>query len=98
VRIGSSSLPLLPTTVSDRGYGTARSSRTSDVVDSIADSTSRGEVTRVRSRSAATADTASFSDRNLSQRSRDALQSYLANGPTLTERLGVELAGIDVQV
>jgi hypothetical protein len=97
VRIGSS-IPLLPTTVSDRGYGSASGSRSAEVIESSTDSTPRGEVTRVRSRAAYADTVASFSDRNLAQRSRDALQSYLANGPTLTEKLGVELAGIDVLV
>lgn len=34
----------------------------------------------------------------LSQQSRTALQSYLSNGPTLAERFGVELAGVDLFV
>ncbi|MET0379122.1 MAG: hypothetical protein ABW049_09040 [Spongiibacteraceae bacterium] len=99
MRIGSS-LPLLPTTVSDRGYGSARSSRPPEAIDSAAEQAPRGEVTRIRSRvaSAASDPSQSFSDRDLPQRSRDALQSYQANGPTLSERLGVELAGIDVLV
>lgn len=34
--------------------------------------------------------------RDLPARQRSALQSYLANGPSIQERLGVDLVGIDV--
>lgn len=99
MRIGSPSLPLLPTTVSDRGYGAARNSRPTDSVEAAVDQMPRGEVTRIRRAVSAVGDALqNLSDRNLPQRSRDALQSYLANGPTLSERLGVDLAGIDVLV
>lgn len=98
MRIGSS-LPLLPTTVSDRGYNSARSSRPAEVVEPTVEAPPSGEVTRIRRAVNAVGDALqNLSDRNLPQRSRDALQSYLANGPTLSERLGVELAGIDVLV
>lgn len=35
---------------------------------------------------------------SLSPHSRGALQSYLSNGPSLAERYGVELAGVDLFV
>lgn len=60
----------------------------------------RAETTRVRVRAAAEAQQASSQAqevlRDLPARQRSALQSYLSNGPTLEERLGVDLAGIDV--
>lgn len=96
MRIGSS-LPYLPSSVSDRGYAAPRASQVEP--ESGGESAPRGEVTRVRSRASNSGDFSStLSDRSLPQRARDALQSYLANGPTLSERLGVELAGIDVLV
>ncbi len=99
MRIGSPSLPLLPTPVADRGYGSARNSRPTEAVEVAVDQAPRGDVTRIRRAVSAVGDALqNLSDRNLPQRSRDALQSYLANGPTLSERLGVELAGIDVLV
>ena len=96
MRIGSS-LPYLPSPVSDRGHAAPRAPQVEP--ESGGESASRGEVTRVRSRAGNSGDFAStLSDRSLPQRARDALQSYLANGPSLSERLGVELAGIDVLV
>ncbi len=41
--------------------------------------------------------TAELSDA-LSARSRMALHTYLSNGPSMAERLGVELAGVDIYV
>lgn len=35
---------------------------------------------------------------NLPPQVRGALQSYLSNGPSLSERYGVELAGVDIFV
>lgn len=35
---------------------------------------------------------------SLSPQNRNAMQSYLSNGPTLAERFGVELAGVDLYV
>lgn len=102
MRIGSS-LPLLPTPVPDRGYGAGSRARQATTIPGGQEQAPR-EVTRIRSRAASDsgARTASeqqaFANDNLSSRSRGALQSYLANGPSLSERLGVELAGIDVLV
>lgn len=97
MRIGSS-LPYLPNPVSDRGYAAPRAPQV-ESESGGEPTTPRGDVTRVRSRASNGGDFAStLSDRSLPQRARDALQSYLANGPTLSERLGVELAGIDVLV
>lgn len=65
------------------------------------ESPARGEITRPRSRaSGASALDGSFADslQNLPSRSRNALQTYLSNGPSIQERLGVELAGVDVFV
>ncbi len=58
------------------------------------------ETTRVRVRASAEAQQASNQAqevlRDLPPRQRNAMQSYLNNGPTMEERLGVDLAGIDV--
>lgn len=96
MRIGSSQ-PLLPTPVSDRGYGSPRTAPAAEA-DAITAEPPRSDVVRMRNRSALGASQPALADSNLSQRGRNALQSYLANGPTLSERLGVELAGIDVLV
>ena len=99
MRIGSS-LPLLPTPVSDRGYGAGSRARPTSTTTDVPEQAPR-EVTRIRSRadgSQTTSGQRTFANDNLPSRSRDALQSYLANGPSLSERLGVELAGIDVLV
>ncbi len=57
------------------------------------------EVTRIRARATSEAQRAdqraSFSE-SLSTQQRTALQAYQNNGPTIEERLGVELAGIDI--
>jgi hypothetical protein len=58
------------------------------------------EVTRIRTRASAAAQQANSQAqenlRDLPARQRGALQTYLSNGPSIQERLGVELAGIDV--
>jgi hypothetical protein len=99
VRIGSS-IPLLPSGPQSSAVP-ERAQRPRGEAVSIPEAGARSaerEVVRIRSRVAAARDTQDFSQANLSQRSRNALLSYQANGPTLSERLGVELAGIDVSV
>lgn len=100
MRIGSS-LPLLPTSVSDRGYGVGSRARQNQPVQDATEQVSRA-APRARSQiiggSGQGASEQTSADQNLSSRSLGALQSYRANGPSLSERLGVELAGIDVRV
>lgn len=101
MRIGASSVPALPVPVDYRREAIAeRSARQStQTVATTAEPSVEREVTRIRSRASAqqagTERTQSFSE-SLPQRTRSALQSYTSNGPTIEERLGVELAGIDV--
>lgn len=102
MRIGASTLPALPVPANSRRDDIAeRSSRQSaQAVATTAEPAVEREVTRIRTRASAAAQQTtnrqqSFAD-TLSQRSRAALASYTSNGPTIQERLGVDLAGIDV--
>ena len=59
-----------------------------------------GEVTRIRTRPSVAAQNADnplpkFAD-NLPSRARNAVATYSSNGPSIAERLGVELVGVDV--
>ena len=59
-----------------------------------------GEVTRIRPRPISAAQSADnslpkFSD-NLPARARNAVAAYSSNGPSIEERLGVELVGVDL--
>ncbi len=59
-----------------------------------------GEVTRIRPRASVAAQSTDsqspkFSD-NLPSRVRNAVAAYSSNGPSIAERLGVELVGVDV--
>lgn len=101
MRIGASSLPALPVPVGYRREDIAeRPSRQSGrAVEVTAEPVVEREVTRIRARAAAhqagTESQRSFTD-VASPRARNALLSYTSNGPSIEERLGVELAGIDV--
>jgi hypothetical protein len=109
VQIGGSTFPTLPVPanyrrddVAERRQGGRRQSDQLDAVaqQSAQQSSDRGEVTRIRTRAPAVAQTLNvdvnkFSD-VLAGRNRSALQSYSSNGPSIQERLGVELAGVDV--
>jgi hypothetical protein len=101
VRIGAPSVPALPVPVDYRreAIGERSARRSERAVATTAEPVVEREVTRIRSRASAqqtgTERVQSFSDA-LSQRTRSALQSYTSNGPSIEERLGVELAGIDV--
>ncbi len=60
-----------------------------------------GEVTRIRTRASVAAQRAEsqaprFDD--LPARGRTALTAYSSNGPSIEERLGVELVGVDLYV
>lgn len=99
MRIGASSVPALPVPVDYRreAIGERSARRSERAVATTAEPVVEREVTRSRAsaQQAGTERVQSFSDA-LSQRTRSALQSYTSNGPSIEERLGVELAGIDV--
>lgn len=101
----TSSIALLPVPVNNRRDDVAE--RSAAQSQQVAEVSSRqgqqqGEVTRIRVRPSAETRQASEQAqsvlRDLPPRQRSALQSYLDNGPTIQERLGVELAGIDEYV
>jgi hypothetical protein len=112
VQVGAastSSLALLPVAVTprrddvaERAAEQARKQQlaSSQVALAQADQPVDREVTRIRTRASAAAQQASSQAqqtlRDLPSRQRGALQTYLSNGPSIQERLGVELAGIDV--
>lgn len=82
--------------VADRSAEQARK----QLVASQAEQTPQREVTRIRTRASAATQQVNSRAQQLLQdlpaRQRSALQTYLNNGPSIEERLGVELAGIDV--
>lgn len=104
----SSSIALLPVAVTPRRDDVVESAAekarkqqlAANQVASQSDQPFDREVTRIRTRASAAAQQANSqtqeSLRDLPARQRGALQSYLSNGPSIQERLGVELAGIDV--
>ena len=103
MRVGASTLPALPVPVTSRREGIAerQASPPNQTVAVTAEPTAEREVTRIRARASAAAQQAGtnrqqpFSDA-VSKRARSALSSYGSNGPSIEERLGVQLAGIDV--
>jgi hypothetical protein len=106
VQVGAastSSIALLPVTVNPRRDDVAeRSTEQSrkQLVTNPTDQPSQREITRIRTRASAATQQANNQAqqtlRDLPARQRNALQTYLNNGPSIQERLGVELAGIDV--
>lgn len=101
MRIGASPVPALPVPVDYRreAIGERSARQPARTVATTAEPVVEREVTRIRARASAqqtsTENSQSFSDA-LPQRTRSALQSYTNNGPSIAERLGVDLAGIDV--
>lgn len=98
MQVSSSYLPALPI-ATDYGRGsTGYAASTQSTKERPAQQQTQGEITRIRARASVRAQVASqnaYSD-NISARNRSALQTYQNNGPSIEERLGVELAGIDV--
>ena len=97
----TSSIALLPVPVNRREDALERAAeQRRQVVVEPAEQAPQRETTRVRVRASAAAQQASNQAqevlRDLPPRQRSALQSYLSNGPSMEERLGVDLAGIDV--
>lgn len=97
----TSSIALLPAPVNPRREEVAE--RAVERVQPVADQAGQGnprDVARARVRASAAAQQANNQAqqvlRDLPARQRSALQSYLNNGPSIQERLGVDLAGIDV--
>ncbi len=95
MQVGSSNLPALPIATDYRRRDDyERAPRPRQV-----EPEQPREVTRIRMRASngveRTEQSAPFAE-NVTARNRPALQSYQSNGPTIEERLGVDLAGIDV--
>lgn len=105
MQIGASSLiTTLPQPIAPRDGAVERVQRRVEPVEAVdqSDSAPQREITRIRSRIAAEYQQSSSSGQqlpdNVAGRNRGALQSYLNNGPTIEERLGVELVGLDIRV
>ena len=106
MQISSSAFSTLPVPINRRDELSDRRQserRQADVAattsDAAATTTERGEVTRIRPRPSAAIQRAdSQTPRNLPARGRDAVAAYSSNGPTIEERLGVELVGVDLYV
>lgn len=97
----TSSIALLPVPVNRREDALERAAeQRRQVVVEPAEQAPQRETIQTRVRASAAAQQASNQAqevlRDLPARQRSALQSYLNNGPSMEERLGVDLAGIDV--
>jgi len=99
----SSTTALLPAAIAPRRDDVADRSTTEQrrqLANTEVDQAPQRETTRIRTRASAAAQQANNQAqetlRDLPARKRGALQTYLSNGPSIQERLGVELAGIDV--
>lgn len=98
MQVSSSYLPALPIATDYRRDDYPRAPRVVPGSDRP-ESSPQGEVTRIRARASSrtqTVDQSSPFAENVATRNHSALQTYRSNGPTIEERLGVELAGIDV--
>jgi hypothetical protein len=97
VQVGSSNLPALPIATDYRRRDDYERAPRARQVEP--EQPQPREVTRIRTRAGngveRTEQSAPFAE-NVTARNRPALQSYQSNGPTIEERLGVDLAGIDV--
>lgn len=98
MQVSSSYLPALPIATDYRRDDSQRAQRIAPAAER-SEPSQQGEITRIRTRAAArteSVDQASPFAENVANRNRTALQTYQSNGPSIQERLGVELAGIDV--
>ena len=98
MQVGSSYLPALPVATDYRRGAYGRAPQVPPTA-ARAEQPESTETTRLRMRpSAATqgAEQRIALAENVAERNRPALQAYQSNGPTIAERFGVELAGIDV--
>jgi len=104
VQIRSSTFSTLPVPVNrrdelaDRRQGDRRQP---DVAAQTAASATEREITRIRPRAnpetqRADNGVSAFADLLANGRSRAAILAYSSNGPSIEERLGVELVGVDV--
>lgn len=101
--IGFSTVSTLPAPIAYRRDGLderRQQSREQAVSQQQPQQQTTGEVTRIRTRASVAAQRADsqspqFAD-NLPARSRNAVAAYSNNGPSIEERLGVELVGVDV--
>lgn len=106
MQIGLSNVSTLPVQINRRDELSDRrhnGRRESDAVAAASQggqaASQRGEVTRIRTRPSVAAQSADnsfskFAD-NLPARARNAVAAYSSNGPSIVERLGVELVGVD---
>lgn len=96
---------MLPIPVAYRRDGLderTQQSRDQTVSQQPAQQQTTGEVTRIRTRASVAAQRADsqapqYTD-NLPARGRNAVAAYSNNGPSIEERLGVELVGVDLYV
>lgn len=96
----TSSIALLPVPANRREDALERATeQRRPLVVEPAEQAPQREATRVQVRASAAAQQANQAQevlRDIPPRQRSALQSYMSNGPSMEERLGVDLAGIDV--
>jgi len=87
--------------LTDRRHGDRRQIYAPEAASQTApQSSGRGEITRIRARASVAVQSADnqlpkFAD-NLPPRARNAVAAYSNNGPSIAERLGVDLVGVDV--
>lgn len=104
--IGFSTVSTLPAPVAYRRDGLderRQPAREQTISEQQPQQQAAGEVTRIRTRASVAAqrvDNASSSQYtdNLPPRGRNAVAAYSSNGPSIEERLGVELVGVDLYV
>ncbi len=104
MQIGSSILTTLPVPANYRRDELAdrrqQQSEQTAVTQQQPQRQTTGEVTRIRTRASVAAqradDQSSRSTSNLSSYARNAVTAYSNNGPSIEERLGVELVGVDI--
>lgn len=103
MQIGFRSLPTLPAPVYRRDeLDERRQQQREQVSQQQPQQQGSGEVTRIRTRASVAAQNVEtqapqFAD-NLPARGRSAVAAYSSNGPSIEERLGVELVGVDLYV
>lgn len=105
MQIGFSSVPTLPAPAAYRRDALderRQQAREQTISGQQSPQQTTGEVTRIRTRANVAAQRAESQSpqytENLSARSRNAVAAYSSNGPSIEERLGVELVGVDLYV
>lgn len=104
MQIGFNTVPTLPVPASYRrdelDQRRQQREQTAVAQQQSQQQTTTGEITRIRTRASTAVQNANnplpkFAD-NLPSRARNAVAAYSSNGPSIAERLGVELVGVDV--